>query len=205
VTLPINGRLIAQPADALPFDRNSRRLQWQVAQLDPGKDVTFTCQVRMGGIDLYQVAAEARSEGALMDQGTIATNVTGMADVDFDITEPLRVVDVGEEIIYRINVRNLGSKDATRLQISAELSENLEPIEYSGVEESQKAKFDPASRKLVLPEIARLGFGKEIPIAIKVKATKTGLATCRVALIHADLETKLEGMAATKVTATRTR
>ena len=97
----------------------------------------------MGGIDLYQVAAEARSDGALMDQGTISTNVTGMADVDFDITEPLRVVDVGEEIIYRINVKNLGSKDATRLQISAELSENLEPIEYSGVEESQEGELRP--------------------------------------------------------------
>ncbi len=128
-----------------------------------------------------------------------------MADVDFDITEPLRVVDVGEEIIYRIAVKNHGSKDATRLQISAELSENLEPIAYSGVDETNKQNFDPANRKLVLPEIARLGFGKEMDLAIKVKATKTGLATCRVSLIHADLETKLEDMAATKVTASRTR
>jgi uncharacterized repeat protein (TIGR01451 family) len=204
-TLPINGRLIAQPADALPWDKNTRRLQWQIPQLDPEQEVTFTCQVRMGGIDLYQVAVEARAEGALMDQGTIPTTVTGMADVVFDITEPLRVVDVGEEIIYRVNVKNVGSKDATRLQISAELSENLEPIEYSGVEEGKKAKFDPANRKLVLPEIARLGAGKEIPLAIKVKATKTGGAFCRVALIHADLQTKLEGMAVTTVTASRTR
>jgi uncharacterized repeat protein (TIGR01451 family) len=204
-TLPINGKLIAQTGEADPFDRNSRKLQWRLAQLDPGQDKTFTCQVRMGGIDLYQVAAEARSEGALLDKGTISTNVTGMADVDFDVTEPLRVVDVGEVIIYRINVKNHGSKDASRLQISAQLSENLEPIAYSGVEGANEQNFDVANRKLVFPEIARLGFGKEMELAIKVKATKTGLATCRVALVHADLETKLEGMAATKVTASRTR
>ena len=204
-TLPISGELIAQPRDADPFDPTSSRLQWRLAQLDPGQTRTFTCQVRMGGIDLYQVAAEARSDGALLDTGIIPTNVTGMADVDFDITERLRVVDVGEMIIYRINVKNHGSKDATRLQISAQLSENVEPEGFTGVEDGKEAKFDPANRILVFPEIARLGFGKEMELAIKVKATKTGLATCRVALVHADLETKLEGMAATKVTASRAR
>ena len=88
-TLPLNGRLIAQPGEADPFDRNSRKLQWRLAQLDPGKEKTFSCQVRMGGIALYQVTAEARSVGALLDKGSISTNVTGMADVDFDITDPL--------------------------------------------------------------------------------------------------------------------
>ncbi len=203
-TLPLPGRLIVQPGEADPFDKSSRKLQWRLAQLDPGQERMFTCQVRMGGVDNYQVVAEARSEGALLDNRTISTTVTGMADVDFDITEPLRVVDVGEEIIYRINVKNRGSKDASRLQISAELSENVEPIAYSGVEKSNKQNFDRANRKLVFPEIARLEAGKEIELAVKVRATRSGDATCRVYLMHADLQTKLDSMATTKVAAAPT-
>ena len=61
------------------YDPNSRRLVWSLPQLDPKESAKLLFEVRMGGVGLYQVAAEAKAEGGLYDKGVIPTNVRGIA------------------------------------------------------------------------------------------------------------------------------
>ena len=196
-TVPISGRLAALPSGA-QFNSQTRKLSWARPQLDPGEKAVFSFQVRMGGIGLYEVAGEARAEGGLLAKGgPISTNVQGLVDVTFDVTEKRRVVDVDGQTTYVIKVTNSGSKEASGLTISAVLSEQVDPMETSGTEEP--AKFNPPDRRLVFPKIERLGAGKTMELGIKVRATKPGLATCRVSLVHDDLAEKLDDVAAFKV------
>jgi len=51
--------------------------------------------------------------------------ISGLADVEFNVSEKRRVVDLDDETTYVIRVVNSGSKEATRLLISAELSKNI--------------------------------------------------------------------------------
>src|SRR5262249_35979638 len=127
-TLPVSGLLYALPPGA-QFDRPTRRLSWTRTQLEPGEKAGVTFQVRVGGIGLYQVAAEAKAEGALIAKDTMSTDVMGLADVNFNVSEKRRVVDVDDVTTFQIRVVNSGTKEATRLSISAVLSANIEPVE----------------------------------------------------------------------------
>jgi uncharacterized repeat protein (TIGR01451 family) len=211
VTLPLGGVLIPNSSETA-YDRQDnvrfkRQIIWNIPQLDPKADIVLPFEVRLGGVQLYQVTAEARAQAPLplADKSAISTDVTGMADVDFQVTERRRVLDVGEETDYEIRVTNHGSKEAHSLLISAELSENLEVTNASGVDDNQQAKKSPNGRDVRFPTIARLAPKGEIVLTVRVRATKPGVATCQVFLVHDELEnSRLSRTAATRVTAAPT-
>jgi len=195
-TLPVSGRLFALPSGAR-FDPQTRKLSWARPALEAGEKATLSFQVRMGGVGLYQVASEARADGALLAKGIVETDVSGMSDVTFDVSEKRRVIDVDAETTYVIKVVNSGTKEATNLLVSAVLPANIKPGPTSGTDEA--AGWDEASRTVKFPVIARLGPGKSMELGIRVKALKPGLAVCRVSLLHDDLTEKLNEEAAFKV------
>ncbi|MFO0909925.1 MAG: hypothetical protein U0794_16515, partial [Isosphaeraceae bacterium] len=203
-TIPVSVRLYQLPPGA-SFDRQSRRLSWVRPALQPGAKDVLSFQVRMGGVGQYQIGAEARADRVDLAKEIKLTDVTGLADVDVNVTEKRRVVDLNEETTYIIKVSNAGTKEATKLLIRAVLSPNLEPVQTSGTEES--AKFSAAEHKLLFPTIERLAPGKSIELGIRVKVTAADpkLATCRVFVLHDDLSQKdeLEDVAGFKVTPTR--
>jgi uncharacterized repeat protein (TIGR01451 family) len=211
VTLPLGGVLIPNSSETA-YDRQDnvrfkRQIIWNIPQLDPKADVVLPFEVRLGGISLYQVTAEARAQAPLplADKSAISTDVTGMADVDFQVIERRRVLDVGEETDYEIRVTNHGSKEAHSLLISAELSENLEVTSASSLDDNQLAKMSPNHRDVRFPTIARLAPKGELVLTIRVHATRPGVATCQVFLVHDELEnSRLSRTAATRVTAAPT-
>jgi uncharacterized repeat protein (TIGR01451 family) len=199
VTLPISARLQALPPGAR-FDAQTRRLTWARPQLDAGEKVLLTFQVRMGGVGVYQVAAEARAEGLAVARAEVyKTNVVGLADVVFDISEKQRVVDVNGQTTFLIKITNTGTKEATRLLVRAVHSDNVVVTGFYGDIGADGNEKDTVAFK----DIDRLGPGKSIELGIKVKAVKPGIATCRVFLTHDDLPEKLDRVAAFRVPAGR--
>ena len=194
--LPVGGRLYATPTGAT-FIQQGRKLVWKKSQLDPGEKAMMTFKVQMGGIGLYQVAAEAKADGGLLAKDTISTDVSGLADVDIDITESRRAVDVGEMTVYKIKIVNRGTKEATKILVSAKIPDTVEPRETSGTD--VEGEFQPTTRMFIFPQIDRLGPGKQIELGIKVEAVKPGEAICRVYLTHEEMTEKLEDLAVFKV------
>jgi uncharacterized repeat protein (TIGR01451 family) len=200
-TIPVSGRLFAMPSGA-EFDRPTRRLIWTRPQLDPGEKFTLSFQVRMGGFGVCQVSAEAKGDGGLFEKDMVQTNVEALADVEFDVTERRRVVDVGDQTTFQIKIVNNGTKEATNLLVSAELSKNLDADQTSGTDVG--ADYSQTSHRLVFPVIKKLGPGKSIELGIRVNAVAEGIATCRVFLQHDDLkDQKLDDMAKLMITTTR--
>ena len=198
-TLPVSGRLIAVPRNA-EYDSATRRLQWAVDSVEPGgKLLTFGFEVRMGGLGFYEVTAEARGEGALHATARKSTDVIGMADIDLVVSERQRVVDVGGKTTFQIRLRNYGTKDATRLQVTARLSKNLDVTGYAGPIDQDAQKN--ADGQFIFPLIDKLGPGKEMLLGIDVKVVgdEPKLATCRVQVLHDDLTEPFEDMAGIKV------
>ncbi|MDE2508722.1 MAG: DUF11 domain-containing protein [Planctomycetota bacterium] len=202
-TLPLNGKLANTPSGArwLP---ESRKLIWSVGDLDPAGSSTLSFQIRTGGVGFYQLTADARGDNALQAKAGFSTDVTGIADVVFDVSEKMHVLDVGDQTTYIIKIKNVGTKEATRVLVSAELSPNVEPLEFAtkGVDNID-ANFITASRRVVFNPIEHLPAGQEAVLGIKVKANAEGLAKCRVYLIHDDIKDQLDEMAATRVTDSR--
>ncbi len=204
VTLPPNSGKLQKPLPAgAEWNPTKQMLTWTIPKIDPrvgdvpGKAMaTFT--VLLGGPGMYRVVAEARA-GDLHDKAAIATDVSGMADIDLNITEKRRVIDVGESTVFYIKMKNVGTKTAKNLLITAKLSPNLEVTDTAGTESS--AKFE--NGELIFPVIESLPQGRTIDLSVKVKAGKAGGAACRVLLRHDDLPdpaATLEGVAHLRVT-----
>jgi hypothetical protein len=203
--LPVGGTLTTDQAESpyhRQYDRFKRKIYWSVPQLEPNTPVVIPFSVRLGGMQLFQVTAEARAEGplALVAKDTYSTDVTGMADVQFQVLEPRRVVDVGEKTEFEIRIKNQGSKEATRLLVAASLSEQIKIVRTSGTDQDAKQSAD--GRELVFPAIDRLAPNSELILTIQVAGTKEGIASCHVTLMHDDLEqTKITRSAVTRITA----
>jgi len=184
--LPLGGRLYVPKGAG--FDSTKRILSWPaLLQLDPGEKRNFDFKVLMGGVGRYQVDADVHADGALLsDKGSLATHVTALAYLNFDVVERTQALDIGEETEFEIRVRNTGSKDATKLLISATISDNLEFVRTSGTD--KPAERDPkAPTTLLFPTIDRLPPKGDLPLTITVRATKPGVANCKVSLMHDDL------------------
>src|SRR5262249_13144712 len=150
----------------------------------------LTFDVRMGGPGPYQVTAVAMAEGPLQVTKMLSTNVEAMADLQIEIVEDRRVVDVNQLTILRVTVTNRGSKDAAKLIISGRHSDNLEVTRTSGTDtEAQRNPARPT--EFVFPIIERLPQGKSLSLGIEVKALKPGPATCHVYLQHGTSDEEL--------------
>src|SRR5262249_20289800 len=132
-------------------------------------------------------SAAARGEGGLLDKQILNTNVEGIADIDFAVNESRRVVDENGQTVIQIRLQNNGTKEATHLKLSGQLSENLLATQVAGLDGVQFKKTD---HQISFPETDRPPAGKAMTIAIRVQANKPGLAKCRIALNHDDLPEK---------------
>jgi uncharacterized repeat protein (TIGR01451 family) len=203
-TLGVSGRLVAVPPGA-KYDSNSRRIQWTIPQIDPGeKPRTLDFEVRMGGISAYELNVEAKADNGVALKDRRITDVKGIADVDLQVRERRRLVDIDGTTSFSIRLRNYGTKEATHIQVTAKLSPNLAVIATGGGP-TEQALASPTLDEVKFPDIPRLGPGKEMDLFIKVKATKAdkGIGTCRVYLLHDDLTEKIEDLAGVKISESR--
>jgi uncharacterized repeat protein (TIGR01451 family) len=205
-SIPIGGTVLPDPTNVAydrQYDRVKRRLLWTIPQLDPKARVELSFSVRLGGIQLYQIAADARAEAPLflIAKDTCSTDVTGMPDVDFQVSERRRVVDVGEQTTYEIRLKNHGSKEASQLLVTARLSDQLEVDRTVGLPQGEQAGMSRDGRDVTFPRVDHLAPKSEIVLTLRVKAVKPGIAKCEVFLVHDDLENnKLTRTAITRVT-----
>jgi uncharacterized repeat protein (TIGR01451 family) len=188
VTLPANSGRLQNP---LPFgavwNSSSHTFTYTIANLLPKGKSTGTFRVRLGGVGLYRVAAEARAPGELAATARTSTDVSGMADIDLNITERKRVLDVGETTIFDVRIKNIGTKDAKNLQIRAFLSKNILPDKTAGIDGVDEVPYNNQTGELVFPQIDSLAPGRQIDLSILVKALEPGAAVCKVTLYHDDL------------------
>ncbi len=180
--LPQGGKVYV-PKDA-KFDPRTRRLSWAIGSLDPQSPKTFDFKVTMGGVGRYEVDASA-SSGLISAKDSCVTDVTAIADVNFDVTERTRAIDVGETTDFEIRVRNTGSKAASNLLFNAKVTDNLEYVGTDGTD--KQGERDPTNPTMMrFPAIPRLEPNKELLLTIRVKGVKPGIADCRVSLVHED-------------------
>jgi uncharacterized repeat protein (TIGR01451 family) len=201
VTLPISGRLMNKPADAV-YDPATRRLKWTLDQVDVGAPPqTFKFDLKMGGVGDYQVTAEARAEGGLLKKDRKNTDVVGIADVDLVVSEQKRVVDVGGKTVFRIKLSNYGTKEATNVKVSGIISKNLSILSTAGLDADKSASRSADGLKIEFPVIEKLAAGKARVLAIEVKVIGDDpkLGTCKVSVEHDGLSEKFEDMAFIKI------
>jgi uncharacterized repeat protein (TIGR01451 family) len=205
-TLPISGRLVKVSPEPARYDKTTRRLQWIVDQLESeSKPRSFGFQVRMGGIGHYEVLAEASGDGGLKAEDIRHTEVVGMADVDLVVSESKRVLDVGDKTTFHIRLNNYGTKDATNLLVSGQVSKNLRIVDAGGGSAEILVQVSQDRDKVIFSAIKKLAANKQLDLGILVEVTgdEPRQGTCIVQFTHADQPEPLQDMAAVKIPVSR--
>lgn len=101
-------------------------------------------------------------------------------DVRFEVKTERRVVQMGEYVVFRIQVLNEGESQARGLKVSAVLSDNFEATQTGGSETN--ALFTRDRREVKFPAIASLDPGRGHILAIRGRAKAPGVLTCSVSL-----------------------
>ena len=186
------------------YDEKTRRLIWEIPSIDPGRALPLRFDVRLAGIQIYKIAVEASAEGALMAKDTFTTDVVGIADVGFTVTERSRVLDVGNQTQFEIDIRNEGSKEARNVVVRAFISPNLKVLSAGGFKGS--AQFKTKTGEVIFPTFERLPPGGRLVLTIDVEAASAGTASCEVVLTHEDLgEVPIRRTAVSAITEERVR
>jgi uncharacterized repeat protein (TIGR01451 family) len=168
------------------WDSATRRHLWSFSMLEPGKSQEQTFRLRYGGLGVVQINAEVLARGGLKEVKSLSTSIDGNALVELIVTEDLRVLDVNQVTDFKIRLRNTGTKEATNIQVNADLTANLTAVQTAGTD--LNASADPTGTKIVFPPLERLAPGTEVVLGIRAKAKAPGLASARVFCGHQDLQ-----------------
>jgi RNA polymerase sigma factor (sigma-70 family) len=192
----------AQPQDAYQKpQQNSNQSQQQSSKQNAQQD-TNQSQQQSANKPQQQNASKPRQQdatarGFVHDPDNPKAN--GVAAVDLTVSEQKRTVAFGGQTTFLIRLRNYGTKEATHLLVTADLSRNLEFIQAGEV----GIRYRSEDYAVTFQRIDKLEPGKEIMLGITVRAMDFGskLATCRVSVTHDGLlgGDKLEDMAAVKL------
>ena len=180
----------AQPQSANQRPQhNSDRSQWQNVNTHQREDP-----------DQFQ-QPNATAKGGGYDSNK--RNANGVAAVHLSVSEGNRIVDVGGQTLFQIRLRNQGTKDATHLLVTADLSRNLQFVTGGGMSQKSTVTVRPRENALTFQRIEKVGPGEEVILGFVARVTDPNptLATCRVSVTHEDLAEgeKLEDMAAVTV------
>ena len=106
--------------------------------------------------------------------------------------------------LFRSALRNYGTKEATNVLVTANLSPNLKFEKYGGGLDNREALYSKTDHLLKFPTIEKIGPNKQIVLQVLVSVTdpEPKQAICRVSVVHDDLAggDKFEDMAYVKVT-----
>ncbi len=115
------------------FDPEQRQVGWFVGHLAPNETTQVGVQLIPTLPGEHRLAAEIHGDAGVSAHAELNTHVEGSAVITLDVTESDDPAEIGTETTYEIRVTNRGSQPERRVQVAARLSEEIVPIDASGV------------------------------------------------------------------------
>ena len=157
-------------------------LRWRVGSLAPGETRTFDLTCQLNAMGEIQIQAGARGAGDLADAATALTRVETLADLVLSVVDPAGPQAVGEEVAYRIEVVNRGTRPAQNVDLVFHFGEGIEPTSADGRESS----INPG--EVLFAPLASLEPGQTVALTVRARATAAGSHAFRAQLTCAECE-----------------
>ena len=170
VNMP-QGAKIANVGTQGRADRNA--IQWGLGALEPraSKTVTFT----LAGTEAaaLQATAKARAQCAADVTDTASTKILTIPALVLEAVDLADPVRVGENVVYRIIVRNQGSGPDTNIRITAELPPEQQFVSARGATEGRSERGEKGDVVKFAP-VATLAPGRTAEWELTTKAGQAG-------------------------------
>jgi uncharacterized repeat protein (TIGR01451 family) len=144
-------------------------LSKDLGTIAPGESKTVDFELRMLKEGEMKVAASATADCAPEVGTSIVTNVGTLPALRLEVVDVEDAIKLGENVVYRISVKNQGSGDDEDVRVVATLPEELTFVRASGETEATND-----GRTLTFAPVARLEPGKTAEWRVEGKAARAG-------------------------------
>lgn len=182
VSLPVGAQL-THGSDEAQTTQNG--LLWNVGILPPNGERAIEFQLTLSVPGDNAVGMRVSGVGDLEATGSFVTRVEALADLKLTVNDPQGPVAVGHECVYEIHIANRGTKAATKINVVAQFSQGIEPIDASGA----PAELVPG--QVLFQPIPRIDPGQEVTLIIRSKADSHGPKRFRAEVSCEELDTQL--------------
>ena len=159
-------------------------LKWNVGTLTPGDRKSFevNCQLDSSG-DLV-IQAGVRGTGDLAASAQVQTRVDTIADLTLAVEDPKGPLPTGENIVYKLIIKNRGTRSATGVNLVMQFSEGIEPFKAEGF------KHKIATGQVIFSPITRIEPGQEVTVRVTAQALQAGTHIFRAQLTCSDSDSR---------------
>lgn len=161
-----------------PAQSFGSRLDWNVPQLAPGQPYVIDLAYRVGQVGPARHCASVQSSGSSPIENCITTQVTGeelvivMEGPNPDVPLP-----VGQEVRYRVNIENHGTRTLTNILVSDQFDPGLEHAAGTGSIDQTVESLGPNQTHTLVLQFRLAQEGRHCHT---VEASATGVQPARV-------------------------
>lgn len=167
------------------LEANGTRVSWVVPALEPGTEQSYQLRASLGLPGTNRLELQARADDALTASAEALTRVEAMADLALEVEDPRAPVPVGSDTVYRLRIRNRGTKAAEHVEIVAYFSRGIEPVSAEGAAH----RIGPG--QVVFSPIASLAAGGETVLTVRARAEQPGNHVFRAEMHCKPLDSRL--------------
>ncbi len=182
--IPSGGKYLSGIEDA-HLEANGTRVSWMVPALEPGTEQTYRLRASLGLPGKNRLELQARADDALTASAEALTRVEAMADLALEVEDPRAPVPVGSDAVYRLRIRNRGTKAAEHVEIVGYFSRGVEPVSAEGAPN----RIGPG--QVVFSPIASLAAGSETVLTVRARAEQPGNHVFRTEMHCKPLDSRL--------------
>lgn len=171
VTAPIPGGATFVSADN-GGTSGATGVTWNLGTLNAKDCKTVSYTVRSVGAGQLKASATATATCAAQVSDACETGVKGVPDIGTQITDDDGVVQIGENHVFRYEVKNQGQVDLTNVKVVCTLDEGLDYVSCSWTNTQ-------AAARTVTLNIGTLKIGEKASVTITCKGSKDGVLVIR--------------------------
>jgi uncharacterized repeat protein (TIGR01451 family) len=196
ITLP-NGAQLIQASDEARPDQNG--LAWNLGVLPTNAERVLDLQCLLTAAGDNAIRVQVAGAGDLEGSGSFVTKVEALADLKLTVNDPQGPVAVGQDAVFEIHISNRGTKAATKINVIAQFSPGIEPIEAKG----SQAEIVPG--QVLFNPIPRIDPGQEVTLIVRARADSQGPKRFRAEVSCEEVDTQLVAQETTQFFADSTK
>jgi uncharacterized repeat protein (TIGR01451 family) len=157
------------------YDAATHSVYWSLAELPPSERGVVELVALPLQPGEQRLEASTKAEQGLEDRAETNVLVEGIEAVKFEVVDVDDPIEAGDETLYEIRVANQGSKEATNVQVAAQLEPGLRPIDAQG-----DARHSLAGDRVLFEALPRLAPKAEASFRIRAQGVAAGDQRIRV-------------------------
>jgi uncharacterized repeat protein (TIGR01451 family) len=154
--------------DGARFDPAANKLEWDMATLNVGTEQTFTARCSLTAAGMSRIRLGVAADDDLAASAETVVQIEAVANLTMDVKDPSGPIQVGDEAVYEVRVRNRGTLEARDVEVVAYFSRGIEPVAAEGAENRL------GEGEVVFQPIASLAPGAEMVLKVHAKAEAAG-------------------------------